>query len=88
MKNDSIIIAAVAAAGLFFIWRVTRTGNVSSNGTVLNQSNKVNAVNNTALPGQSGWAWQYFTDGTAISPTGAYYYQGQEVYDPNGILKA
>lgn len=34
------------------------------------------------LPGQEGYGWRYFSDGTAIAPSGKYYYQGSEVYDP------
>ena len=34
--------------------------------------------------GQEGYGWQYFSDGTAISPEGDYYYQGELVYTPGG----
>lgn len=87
MKTDTIVIIAVAAIGLFVISRTVKAGTMGG-GTLLKQSNKVNAVSNTALPGQPGWGWDYFNDGTAIGPDGKYYFQGQEVYDPNGILKA
>ena len=88
MKTDTIVIIAVAAAGLFFISRVANANSAGAGtGTILNQSNKVNAIGNTALPGQAGWGWSYFTDGTAIGPDGKYYFQGTEVYDPKGYLK-
>ena len=35
------------------------------------------------LPGQEGYNWRYFSDGTAISPEGVYFYGGEKVYDPN-----
>jgi hypothetical protein len=35
--------------------------------------------------GDEGYGWQYFSDGTAISPGGEYYYQGELVYEPDGI---
>lgn len=41
---------------------------------------RANEIENNALPGQSGYGWRYFTDGTAISPDGTYYYKGQMVY--------
>lgn len=41
------------------------------------------AIDNTALPGGPGYGWQYFTDGTAISPEGEYYYQGEKVWTPS-----
>jgi hypothetical protein len=28
--------------------------------------------------------WRYFTDGTAISPEGVYYFQGSQVWAPAG----
>jgi hypothetical protein len=40
-------------------------------------------IPNAALPGASGYGWKYYTDGTAISPDGKYYFQGEEVYDPD-----
>lgn len=40
-------------------------------------------IPNAALPGAAGYGWKYYTDGTAISPDGKYYFQGEEVYDPN-----
>jgi hypothetical protein len=40
-------------------------------------------IQNTATtPGQEGYGWRYFTDGTAISPDGKYYSGGSLVYDP------
>lgn len=43
----------------------------------------VTEITNTALPGENGYGWRYFSDGTAIGPDGNYYYQGQQIYDPN-----
>lgn len=41
-------------------------------------------IDNTAKEGQIGYGWQYFSDGTAISPDGKYYYKGALAYDPSG----
>lgn len=42
-------------------------------------------IQNTALPGQTGYGWRYFSDGTAIAPDGTYYLKGRlitsAVYD-------
>ena len=40
-------------------------------------------IENTAKEGQVGYGWQYFSDGTAISPDGKYYYKGSLAYDPS-----
>ena len=83
MKSDTVIILAAAAAGLFFVARLAKRA--TGGGTVLNQANRTAAIANTALPGQEGWGWQYFSDGTAIGPDGRYYLNGTEVYNPAGM---
>lgn len=47
-------------------------------------SDSVTEVDNTALPGDEAYGWKYYSDGTAISPSGEYYYQGEEVWSPSG----
>lgn len=37
-------------------------------------------------PGDEGYGWQYYSDGTAIDPSGNYYYQGDLVYSPPSDL--
>lgn len=39
-------------------------------------------IQNQALPGQPGWGWTYYTDGTAIDPQGCYYKDGAQVWCP------
>jgi|GEM_PF-3582338 hypothetical protein len=86
MKNDTILIAAAAAAGLFMVYRMTRAGTSTIVGTAqsLNNGGTVGStatlVPNTATPGQPGWAWTYYTDGTAIAPNGDYYLNGTLVW--------
>ncbi len=41
-------------------------------------------IPNDDTAGQPGYGWQYFTNGTAISPTGTYYHNGQAVWSPDG----
>ena len=86
MKTDTLLIIAAAGAGLYFIAKVARGGALSGAkpAPTATGAARANAITNTALPGQPGWAWQYFTDGTAIGPDGKYYSGGQEVYDPAG----
>jgi len=42
----------------------------------------VKEITNTALPGQTGYGWKYYDNGTVIDPQGRYYFDGQVVYDP------
>ncbi len=46
----------------------------------------VSEVANTSVPGDASGAygWKYYDDGTAISPNGEYYYQGDLVWSPSG----
>lgn len=40
-------------------------------------------ISNTANPGQEGYGWRYFSDGTVIDPNGNYYRDGQVIWSPN-----
>lgn len=92
MNKDTIIIIAAAGLGLYMISKMIKPGaNIrppTGSGTASSLNNNgappVVEVNNTALPGQPGWGWTYYTDGTAISPQGQYYLNGQLVYTPGG----
>lgn len=44
----------------------------------------VEEIPNAAQPGDEAYGWKYYSDGTAISPTGTYYYQGEQVWSPSG----
>jgi hypothetical protein len=37
---------------------------------------------NNSLPGQIGYGWKFFDNGTQIDPQGRYYFDGEVVYDP------
>jgi hypothetical protein len=43
----------------------------------------VEEIPNAAQPGEEAYGWKYYSDGTAISPTGTYYYQGEQVWSPS-----
>lgn len=45
---------------------------------------EVTEIDNPTTPGQAGYGWKYYSDGTAISPQGEYYYQGEKVWGPSG----
>ena len=89
MKNDTLVILGAAAAALYVITKMTRPRPVAtSTALALNGGGQVNVpsytkqIFNTATPGQEGWGWQYFSDGTAIGPDGSYYSNGQKVWSP------
>lgn len=91
MKNDTLLIAAVAGIGLYAIARMVKPAGAavrppSGAGTASSLNNNGNVpvteINNTALPGQPGWGWNYYSNGTAIAPDGSYYLNGQKVWSP------
>lgn len=87
MKQDTILIVAAAGLGLYLISRMIKPGAIKppiGGGTVGALNNNGNApvteISNGALPGQPGYAWRYYSDGTSISPAGDYYLNGNLVY--------
>jgi hypothetical protein len=66
--KDVAIFAAVAFAAYWFLNRRDVKSAFTSE------------IDNSALPGQTGYGWRYFSDGTAISPEGTYYKNGKMIY--------
>jgi hypothetical protein len=88
MNKNTLMILAAAGLGLYYVTKMTRPKVTASGADSLNNGGAVNvpsytkSIFNTALPGQEGWGWQYFNDGTAIGPDGSYYTNGQKVWSP------
>ena len=93
MKSENLIILAAAAAAVWIINSTRKTitmapgRNSSGYGTASSLNNggtlPITEVSNTSLPGQNGYGWRYFSDGTVIDPQGNYYLDGQMVWSPN-----
>jgi hypothetical protein len=43
----------------------------------------VTTIPNNTNFGDIGYGWQYFSNGTAIDPSGNYYYQGDQIWSPS-----
>lgn len=54
-------------------------------GTAGFEAGTAKEISNTALPGDIGYGWRYFDNGTTIDPSGRYYFEGNLVYDPSSI---
>lgn len=87
MKSDTLIILAAAGIGLYLVAKMTKSAKAGTTAGSLNMGGNVNGqaaqeVFNSALPGQEGWGWRYFSDGTSIGPDGSYYMGGSKVWSP------
>lgn len=80
MKTDEIMVLGAAA---LFAWYLLK-GGVSVEKFFGKSRDYVNSILNPALPGQPGYGWAYYENGTAIGPDGAYYLNGQLVYKNAG----
>lgn len=65
--KDILIFAGVAMAAYMLLMRRDAKAAWTSE------------IENKALPGQVGYGWRYFSDGTAISPDGTYYLKGRQI---------
>lgn len=74
MRNEEMMVVGLAGLALWFILK-GKTG-FSGTSTAAGQTNYVGK----AAPDYQGW--QYFTDGTSISPEGRYYHNGVLVWNP------
>lgn len=84
MKNQDMIILAVGALAVWWLWN--KYGKQDNSNTIINvgkpDQNGISEIFSGALPGQQAYGWRYFTDGTAISPDGTYYHNGQSIWSP------
>lgn len=76
------MIVALALGVTYFVFK---SKTVSSANTINNLGKAVNGISEIftgANKGAVGYGWRYFSDGTSISPSGAYYSNGQLVWSP------
>lgn len=94
----SLVIAAAGLAAVYYLTRnksgtaAVPASNANTQKTladkmqtisqVYNPTKPATQIENLALPGQAGWGWQYYSDGVAIDPAGAYYVNGEKVWSP------
>lgn len=74
MRNEELIVLGLAGLALWFITK----GAKSAGGGAAQAS--TSSYTTHAAPDYQGW--QYFTDGTTISPEGAYYKGGLLIWQP------
>ncbi|KAI3589323.1 hypothetical protein D9X30_4906 [Cupriavidus sp. U2] len=91
MKSSDLILIAMAAGVLLFV--VTKTGKTPLGAAMPTPGQagvpaNAGSVSEIMNPNGGAWSngWQYFSDGTSISPDGKYYYQGNLAYDPASLF--
>jgi hypothetical protein len=77
MKTNDLLLIAAVGVGLFLFLKKDSSNTINNVGQAING---IAEIFTGAKPGQNGYGWRYFTDGTAISPTGEYYVNGAKVY--------
>jgi hypothetical protein len=83
MKNSEMVALALAGVALWLIANKSRAAVVTTvAGTNPSAAITPKEIFTGALPGQPGYSWRYFTDGTVIDPSGAYYKDGALVWSP------
>lgn len=83
MKQTDMIVLGLAGLAVFMIVRSQKGGATLAPGGGGAPSNIVDNLvreifNSSGTPFSNGW--RYYDNGTAISPEGDYYFQGQLVY--------
>lgn len=77
MKSTDLLIVAAAAAVTYFVAGWLKKQKT----TTTNPTAGAGPATEIKVDGDTN-GWTYYSDGTAIDPWGAYYYQGKKVYDP------
>jgi hypothetical protein len=70
MKQDEMLVLGLAAIA---VWLIVK-GRGAATGKPAGWVDKINVDNDGG--------WQYFTDGTVIDPSGAYWSNGVKVWSP------
>lgn len=78
MKPSDLLILAAAAG---FAWWMVK-GTLPKLGAGRGAGYVDEVTPGGILPGQPGYGWRYFEDGTAIDPAGNYYSGGVVVWSP------
>lgn len=77
MKSEELIVLGLAGLALWLIMKGKGSLPAFSSAVASAGSNSARKIN---VDNDAGW--QYFTDGTAIDPSGAYYANGVKVWAP------
>lgn len=81
MKTDQLLTIGLAGIAVYLIYKMVDIGKVGA-AVKTTADHFVDVIDNQALPGQPGYGWTYFENGTVIDPNGAYYLNGKQVWRP------
>jgi len=77
MKQTDILLLLGLGIGLLVFMKKATAKPVLQIATGGTLADKV--ASQALAPGDAGYGWKYFTDGTAINPDGTQYYQGGQL---------
>lgn len=81
-QNNALNSIGRLIGGIFSGSGSTSSGTVRTTASGSPVPGGVTEIANDDVPGQAGYGWRYFSDGTAIGPDGSYYSNGTLVYTP------
>lgn len=82
-QTDALNNGALYSVGKFIngLFSGAGTGTpAAGGGRTVNPSTGTTEIRNDDLPGQSGYGWRYYSDGTSIGPDGTYYQNGAAIW--------
>lgn len=86
MKISDLLLIGGAALAVFFVARkvsaAAPAGKASTSSIPSGGTSWSGEIANNALPGDPGYGWRYFSDGTVIDNQGNYYSGGKMVWSP------
>lgn len=80
---DNLNNSALYNVGRFVNGLFSGGGNstpATGGGRTVNPYTGTTEIRNDDLPGQSGYGWRYYSDGTSIGPDGTYYQNGAAIW--------
>ena len=87
MKQSDLIVLGLAGLAVYMIVRSRGTTQAAGTTTTQRPRDWVTEIANTVLPGQTGYGWRSVDNGTAISPTGDYYFHGEKIWTPESTTR-
>lgn len=82
MDKEDLMLIALAAGIAYYFLKIKKANSANTINNVGKALNGISEIFTGAQAGSVAYGWRYFSDGTAISPKGAYYQDGHLIWSP------